>query len=132
MTEFIKKSKTSKVLILVGSILLVVMAIFHGSGIFYVSDLINKSNTDEFLKEIVPVLFAHPSIHLIGLSALGFVSLYLKQDAKKVLYLLTVLVLIDTILAFLIGGLIPGIILTVPVLCFSIAAYTTYPSAASS
>ena len=132
MSESNKKSRTSKILILVGSILLVVMAIFHGSGIFYVSDLVNKSNTDEFLREIIPVLFAHPSIHLIGLSALGFVSLYLKQDAKKILYLLTILVLIDTVLAFLIGGPIPGIILTVPVLCFSFATFITYPNAASS
>ena len=77
------KSKTSRILILIGSILLFIMAIFHGSGLFYVSDLMNESNAEVFLKEIIPVLFAHPSIHLIGLTALGITTLYLKYDSKK-------------------------------------------------
>ncbi|MDC8004846.1 hypothetical protein POV27_12360 [Aureisphaera galaxeae] len=117
------KAKTSKILILIGSILLAVMAVFHGSGFFYVSDLIDNSNADGLLKEIVPVLFAHPSIHLIGLAALGIFTLFLTYDARKILYLLTALVLIDTILAFMVGGPIPGSILSVPVLCFAIAGY---------
>ncbi len=118
-----QKTKTSKILILIGSILLIIMAIFHGSGYFFVSDSIKESNADGFLKEIVPVLFAHPSIHLFGLSALGILTLYLKYEAKKILLLLTVLVIIDAILAFSIGGLIPGLLLTIPVVCFSIAGF---------
>ena len=97
------------------------MALFHGNGFFFVNDLINESDADGFLKEIVPVLFAHPSIHLLGLSALGLVTLYLHYEAKKILLSLTILVLIDAILAFTIGGLLPGALLTVPVLCFVIA-----------
>ncbi|MEP0264639.1 hypothetical protein [Dokdonia sp.] len=112
--------------------LLVIMAIFHGSGFFYVSDLINESNAEGFLKEIVPVLFAHPSIHLIGLAALGITTLYLKYEAKKIIFLLTILVTIDTILAFSIGGLIPGCILTIPVVCFLIAGFNMNQNSASS
>jgi len=122
MEEQNSKSKTHTILILVGSILLAGMALFHGSGLFYITDLINKSNTNEFLKEIFPVLFAHPSIHLIGLSVFGIVTLYLNQDAKKILYLLTALVLIDSILAFTVGGIFPGLLLSIPVLCFAFAA----------
>ena len=116
-------SKTSRILIITGSILLFIMAMFHGSGIFYVNDLINESNAEGFLKEIVPVLFAHPSIHLFGLAALGIMSLYLKLEARKILFLLTILVLKDTTLAFIVGGLIPDFILTAPIVCFSIARF---------
>jgi len=126
------KSKTSKILIIIGSILLTVMGIFHGSCIFYVSELMNDSNAEEFLKEIMPVLFAHPSIHLIGLAALGILTLYLKYEAKKILFLLTILIIIDTILAFTVGGLIPGFILSVPAVCFSIAAFSIPISLANS
>ena len=132
MVEQKTKSKTDKVLISIGSVLLILMALFHGSGFFFVSDLMNESNADGFLKEIVPVLFAHPSIHLLGLSALGLVTLYLRYEAKKILLLLTILVLADAILAFAIGGLIPGILLTIPVLCFAIAAIKINRNLASS
>jgi len=132
MAEQQTKSKTSRLLIVIGSILLAIMALFHGSGFFYVRDLINESNAEGFLKEIVPILFAHPSIHLFGLSALGIVTLYLKYDATKILFLLTILVIIDTILAFTIGGLIPGLILTVPAVCFSIAGFNMNQNSASS
>lgn len=108
------------------------MAMFHGSGYFYITDLINESNANGFLKEIVPVLFAHPSIHLIGLAALGFISLYLKYETKKILFLLTILVLADTILAFIVGGLIPGFILAIPAACFSIAQFNIHQNFASS
>lgn len=125
------KSKTTRILILIGSILLVIMATFHASGFFYVSDSINKLNAEGFLKEIVPVLFAHPSIHLIGLAALGVLTLYLKYEAKKILLLLTIMVIIDTILAFNIGGLIPGLILTLPFICFSIAVFNMNQNSAN-
>jgi hypothetical protein len=132
MVEQKTKSKTSRILITIGSILLVIMAMFHGSGFFYVSDLMNESNAEGFLKEIVPVLFAHPSIHLIGLGALGIVTLYLKYEAKKVLFLLTILVVIDAVLAFNVGGLIPGCILTIPVVCFLIAGFNINQNSVSS
>ncbi|WP_350293988.1 hypothetical protein [uncultured Croceitalea sp.] len=131
MDEQKTKSKTSRILILIGSILLFIMAFFHGSGFFYVSDLINESNAEGLLKEIVPVLFAHPSIHLMGLSALGILSLYLKYEAKKVLLLLTVLVIIDAILAFAVGGLIPGLILSIPVVCFLMARFNISQNSSS-
>ena len=122
MTETKRKLKAYKALCLVGSILLFVMAIFHVSGFFYVSESIMKSNAEGFLKEIVPVLFVHPSIHLIGLSAFGILTIFLNNDNKKVLVLLSLIVIADALLAFYLGGTLPGILLTVAALCFIMAS----------
>jgi hypothetical protein len=118
-----KTSKVFKVLCIVGSSLLLVMGIFHGSGFFYVKELITQSNAEGFLKDIVPVLFAHPSIHLIGLAAFGILAISLGKESKKVLWLLSILIIIDALLAFYLGGLIPGVLLLAAALCFIIAGY---------
>jgi hypothetical protein len=117
-----KTSKVFKVLCIVGSSLLLVMAIFHGSGFFYVKELITQSNAEGFLKDIVPVLFAHPSIHLIGLAAFGILALSLGKEAKKVLWLLSLFIIVDALLAFYLGGILPGFLLIAPALCFIMAS----------
>jgi len=114
-------TRNSKILILLGSFFLLVMAFFHGSGFTFITQTINDSNTDGFLKEIIPVLFVHPSIHLVGLAAFGVLSLSLTQDAKKVLGLLSSLIIIDALLAFYLGGVLPGSLLLVATTCFVLA-----------
>ena len=106
---------------ILGSLLLLVMAAFHGSGFSYVRAAIEESNASGFLKDIVPVLFAHPSIHLIGLAAFGFLALTLKQDAPMVLLLLAMLVLADGLLAFYLGGVLPGVLLSLAAAFFVLA-----------
>lgn len=114
-------TKASKILCITGSTLLLILGAFHGSGFFYVSEAIEKSNAEAFLKEIVPVLFAHPSIHLIGLSAFGILALFLKQDLRKLTWLLAVLIILDALLAFYLGGMIPGFLLLAAAICFIVA-----------
>lgn len=97
------------------------MALFHGSGYFFVSDAIVTSNAAGFLKDIVPALFAHPSIHLLGLAAFGFMALTLTIDAKKVLTLISILVVIDALFAFYLGSLLAGCLLLIPSISFIIA-----------
>lgn len=118
-------SKTSKTLCIIGSILLLVMAGFHGSGFFYIRDRILASDADAFLKDIVPVLFAHPSIHLIGLSAFGFLAIFMAQPVRLMLFLLALVILADAILAFALGGYLPGGLLVAAALCFVIAGFNT-------
>ncbi|WP_166204777.1 hypothetical protein [Pelagihabitans pacificus] len=118
-----KKTSVYRGLCLAGSFLLLLMAVFHGSGFWYVSDTIMKSNADGFLKEIVPVLFAHPSVHLAGLAAFGILALFLQTDAKRVLLLLSALVVLDALLAFYLGGTLPGMSLLLGALCFIVANY---------
>lgn len=116
----VANTKTSKILTIIGSSLLLIMALLHGSGFSYVTEAITESSSEEFLKEIVPVLFAHPSIHLLGLTAFGVLALFMRHEAKKVLLLLSFLVIADALLAFYLGATPPGILLTIAALCFSI------------
>ncbi len=117
-----KTSKVFKVLCIVGCSLLLVMSLFHGSGFFHVKELITQSNAEGFLKDIVPVLFAHPSMHLIGLAIFGVLALSLGKEAKKVLWLLSALIIADALLAFYLGGIIPGVLLLTAAFCFIIAS----------
>ncbi len=105
------KSKINKISTIVGCILLILMGIFHMSGIHYVTDLIQQSNSEPFIKEIFPILFAHPSIQLFGLAGLGILTLFMKHEIEKILFFITILVFIDSILAFSLGATIPGILL---------------------
>ncbi len=115
-------NKLFKIFCLSGNSFLIIMALFHGSGYFYVTNAITASNSEDFLKDIVPVLFAHPTIHLLGLAALGFLALSFSTDAKKLLTSLSILVFIDALLAFYLGGWIPGILLTIISICFIMAS----------
>ncbi|TMM57357.1 hypothetical protein FEE95_12800 [Maribacter algarum] len=121
MTDVKGISKTSKLFCIIGSSFLLIMGLFHGSGFFYVSETIEKSNAEGFLKDIVPALFAHPSIHLIGLAAFGILALFLKQDLRKVTWLLAVLIALDAALGFYLGGMIPGILLLLAAICFVVS-----------
>lgn len=115
-------SGTAKILCTIGSVLLLVMAIFHGSGYSMISDAIAKSNASSFLKHVVPALFAHASIHLIGLAAFGILALFLAQGARRLIALLAAVVVADAILAFYLGGAVAGALLMAAALCFVLAA----------
>ena len=113
----------SKWSVILACLLLLFMAAFHGLGFSYIKHEIYSTNAEGFLKEIVPVLFLHPSIHLIGLAALGALTLYLNNISSKVQFLLAVLVMIDAGLAFYLGTLMPGILLTTAALLFFVAGW---------
>lgn len=116
-----EKTKALRVLSWVGSLMLLIMALFHGSGYSFVKETIDKSNSETFLKEIIPTLFIHPSLHMIGLAAFGILAIYLKGGKQKVLLLLSLLILVDALLAFNLGGVLPGVLLLISALCFLLA-----------
>lgn len=103
--------KTAKIAHIIGILLLTALGIFHGSGIIYVTEIIAQSNTEDFIKEIFPVLFAHPSFHLLGLAALGVLTLSMKHEARKIKLFISAFVMVDSLFAFYLGALIPGIVL---------------------
>nr|WP_299344593.1 hypothetical protein [Allomuricauda sp.] len=113
-----RRVKHSKVLIIIGSIFLLIMAIFHGSGIAYVTELMNESDAKSFLKEIFPIVFANVSLHLIALSILGFITLGNIDSMKKVLLIISVFVAIDSLLAFYLRAWFPGLFLMLTASCF--------------
>jgi hypothetical protein len=102
--------------------LLTVMALFHGSGLFYVTDLMAASDARPFLKEIFGPLFAHASFHLLCLAAFGILSIFLGEARRKVVLLIGILILCDAALGFYLGGIIPGGLLTLAGGCFLLAS----------
>ncbi|NER18794.1 hypothetical protein [Spongiivirga citrea] len=114
-------SQLAKISNIFGGIFLIIMALFHGSGYSYISEMIHSSNTEDFLKDIVPTLFIHPSIHLLGLAAFGFLAFFLGPASKKVLVTIAILVFIDALLGFFIGGIVPGLLLSLAAFCFLFA-----------
>lgn len=113
-----KRGKRSRVLIIIGSILLLAMAIFHGSGIAYVTELMNQSDAKTFLKEIFPVLFASASIKLIAFSILGFITLKNIEGMKKILLVIFAFVTVDSLTAFYLEAWVPGVLLLIAAWCF--------------
>ena len=114
------KSKTHKISTLIGCSLLTIMALFHGSGILYISNLVQKSDITPFVKEIFPILFAHPSIQLLGLSGLGVLTLFMKHEIEKITFFIALMVFINAMLAFYLGATIPGVLLIFSSLIFTI------------
>ena len=110
--------KLANISTIIGSLLLIIMAALHGSGTTYVSTLINESNSETFIKEVFPILFAHPSIHLLGLAGLGTLTLFMRHEIRKVMLFLSALIVIDSFLAFYLGAIIPGILLILSAFSF--------------
>ncbi|MEM7380221.1 MAG: hypothetical protein AAF361_03370 [Bacteroidota bacterium] len=115
-------SRSSKFFVISGCLLLALMAVFHGSGIQFVNAEVTKSNTADFIKEIFPVLFIHPSIHLFGLAAFGALTLRMKDDRKKVLVMISSLIVISSLAAFYLSAILPGLLLLSAAFCFLIAS----------
>lgn len=119
MTPNTRSTRLSRGLAITGCVLLLVMAGIHGSGFFYVTDLMRQSDAPAFIQDVFPVLFAHPSLHLAGLAIFGLLALRMPQEGYKVFFLAATLVAVDSILAFALGGIVPGfLLLTAAVLLF--------------
>ncbi|MEL6252374.1 MAG: hypothetical protein AAFR87_10230 [Bacteroidota bacterium] len=117
-----KMKASVKLICYIASSLLIIMGIFHGSGINYLTEIVQDSNVSDLVKDIFPVLFIIPSIQLIGLAVLGIMVASMGKYAYRILLLLTILVLIDAILAFYLNALIPGLILSIPAFMFLFAS----------
>ncbi len=122
MENTLKSTKWIKVLHLTASTLLLLMAGFHASGTQYVSGVMLESNASPFLKEIFPVLFILPSLHLLGLAVLGIWALQFGNARRKIAWFIAASVMITTLLAFYLGAILPGGILLTTFLIFTIAA----------
>ncbi len=117
-------SKSFKFFVVLGSTLLSIMGIFHGSGLKFVSDTMAKSNSEDFIKAIFPILFIHTSIHLLGLAALGISTLWIKDGYKIVLIIISLLILISSFAAFYLTAIAPGVFLLIATCCLITATYS--------
>ena len=58
----------SKILSIIGAVLLLAMAAYHGSGIVPITADLVQSNAPDYLKRIFPVLFLNTSLYLATLA----------------------------------------------------------------
>ena len=112
-----------KISVIIGSLLLVLMALFHGSGFVFVVDKMNESNAPSFLKEIMPVLFLQPSVQLLCLASFGLVSILLKEKARTILILVVLFTGLNSIFALYLEAYIPAVLLIVSMGCFLLAMH---------
>lgn len=121
-------TRAARILCVVGCILLLVTAIFHGTGYSGVSDAISASNASAFLKRAVPGLWAHFSIHLAVLAAFGVLVSFSAHGARSLVALLALAVAADAALVFSLAGFFAGVALLVAAaLCFALAAVQPRP-----
>ncbi len=117
-----KQPKSYRILVITASVLLIAMGLFHGSGYSFVVDTMNQSNSESFIKDVFPVLFLHPSIHLLGMAALALFTLFMKHDQRKVLRILSLIILFSVLASFYLSAWLPGILLLLAVGCLAMAS----------
>jgi hypothetical protein len=123
-------SKSIRALCTVAGGLLIVMGIFHGSGINYVNGLVQESDVSQLVKRVFPVLFILPSFQLIGLGIIGLLAS--KHPVRpSILLTLSLLVMVDAVLAFWLNALLPGIVLFIPCLLYGAAAWNARQNSVS-
>ncbi len=120
------KYKTTRIFQFVGCSLLIFIAFFHLSGINFIIPIVENSNLEPFLKDIIPVLFVHPSFHLFALGALGIFSIFLKHNGAKFMLALSILALIDALFALYLMALMPAAILTLASIFLGSTLFTDY------
>ena len=116
--------KTIKISCTVASILLLVIGLFHASGIAYINEMVQTSNVAELVKNIFPVLFIAPSTQLIGLGVIGLFAIKAHPN-YHILFTLAALVLFNAIFAFWLNALIPGVVLMIPSVIYLAAGWSS-------
>ena len=109
--------KPAKQLIWIGSLLLLLPAALHISGFSYVTEKMQASNAASFLKEIMPMLFAVPTVHLVSLATFGILSTYLKSNNNLLLAPVVIFVGINGVFAFYLAAYLPGAIMALSCAC---------------
>ncbi len=116
-------SRAVKILCVIGSLLLLVTAVFHATGYSEVSEAISGSDASAFLKRAVPGLWVHFSIHLIVLAAFGVVVSFSAHRARSLMALLALAVAGDAAFVFALASFFTGVALLIATaLCFGVAA----------
>lgn len=121
-------SRTVVILTVIGSAMLLAMAALHASGYSYITQNLLESDIDDFLKTILPSLFLYPSVVMVALAIFALAALRKKEAAAFVFAAISLVLLINSVLGFVLGGLIPGGVLLVAMGLFSAASFLTNKS----
>ncbi|HXD37190.1 MAG TPA: hypothetical protein VN624_11080 [Rhodanobacter sp.] len=118
--------RAARILCVIGSILLLVTAVLHGTGYYAISGAISRSSASAFLKHVVPGLWVHFSMHLVVLAAFGLVLAFSLHRTRSLVALLALAVAADAAWAFSLAGFFVGVALLIAAaLCFALAAVAT-------
>lgn len=115
-------SRTVTVLSVVGAAILFAVAALHGSGFEYVAGTLQESELPNFLKRILPSLYLYPSALMILLGLAVLATLRWSAAQTAILGLVGVIVAANSVLGFVLGGLIPGSALLLVAGLFAFAA----------
>lgn len=116
-------SRTVVVLTIIGSVMLLAMAALHASGYSYITESLLESDAPDFLKNILPTLFLYPSVVMIALVIFALSALQKKEAASFIFAAISLVLLINTVLGFVLGGLIPGGVLLFATGLFGAASF---------
>ena len=121
--------KTNTFFCVGGSILLLVTAVLHGSGLTWIHGEVEASNAPQMIKDIFPILFIQVSIQLFGLAMLGIATPFLSEGSRLILGILTALILANVAFSFYLGAIVPGILLLAAAACFVIGGFGSFSKA---
>lgn len=108
---------------IIGVAMLLAMAALHASGYSDISSTLREADIPNFLKQILPPLFLYPSALLVLLSVAVVVSLKLRTGQAAILGVVTSVVAANAAFGFVLGGPIPGFVLTFAAAVFGVAAW---------
>lgn len=91
--------------------MLIAMAALHGSGYGYVAGTIDASQLPAFLKRILPPLYLYPSVLMVMLAFAVLFALRQRAGRAFVLGFVAAVVAANAVLGFVLGGMIPGVVL---------------------
>ena len=116
-------TRVAKILCIIGCVVLLVTAVFHGTGYTAVSDAVSELSSSG-LKAALPGMWLHFSIHLATLIAFGLLALFSTHGTRSLVALIALVVAADATLVFYFIGFFAGVALLVAAsLCFALAAF---------
>jgi hypothetical protein len=102
------RSRWIVILAAVGAVMLIGMAMLHGSGYGYVASVLAESDLPTFLKRILPPLYLYPSALMAVLAAVVLVTLWQQEGKPFMFRVVSAIVAANAALGFVLGGIIPG------------------------
>jgi hypothetical protein len=113
----------SKILCIIGCILLLATAVYHGTHYSGVSAAISESNHPALLKAALPAMWLQFSIHLVVIAALGLFASFSSHGSRSLVSLLAVAVAVDAALILYFVGFFVGVaLLAAAAVCFALSA----------
>lgn len=107
---------------IVGAVLLVGIGGLHASAYAHVADSIRASQLSGFLKQVLPPLYLYPSVLMGVLAVTALAVLRFARALPFVMALLAVISLANTVLGFVLGGLLPGAVMLTVACIFALTS----------